>query len=350
LTDALRAEAERTRAVLPDVMVQRLVAGRPATISTADAAKLSDIPSVRRVRPRVWGYLFLPSLQGNVTVVGLPAGEPPLEAAHGVLAAGRDLAIGHHEMLMGEGLAKFMGLRLGDMQGWPTANPSARPLTLVGTVRSELDLYTADVLFCDEEDARALLLVPPDQATDLALDLANPDEARVVARTALGRLPGTRVIEKGPLGRVYALAYGRRAGLLLAASLPALLALLVLAWDRTSGLGAEERREVATLKAVGFGLGDVLLVRLYESLVVGLGGAGLGIVGAYAWVFLLGAPGLRPALVGWSVLYPEAPLTPVTDGAQVLGLLLCVVGPFVALSIVPAWRAASTDPLETLRA
>src|SRR5215831_15803165 len=70
LTDALRGEADRARLATPDLVVQRLVAGRPATVRASDAARLEGIPSVPRVRPRVWGYLFLPTLQGNVTVVG----------------------------------------------------------------------------------------------------------------------------------------------------------------------------------------------------------------------------------------------------------------------------------------
>jgi ABC-type lipoprotein release transport system permease subunit len=349
LTDALKGEAERARAALPGVLVQRLVAGRPATLAVADAEKLQGIPSVARVRPRVWGYLFLPSLQGNVTVLGVPPGERSLDGVQGALASGRDREPGRHEMVMGAGLARYVGLRLGDMQGLPSPNPEAHPLTLVGTFGSAVDLYTADVIVCDEDDARALLLVSPGEATDFALDVVNPDEARVVARTVIARLPGVRVVERELLGRVYALAYGRRAGLVLAASLPALLALLVLAWDRVSGLGAEEKREIATLKAMGFSLADILAVKLYENLLVGLLATFAGIVLAYGWVFWLGAPGLRPTLAGWSVLYPEAPLTPAVDTAQIVGILLSVLGPFVGLSIVPAWRAASLDPVEALR-
>jgi ABC-type lipoprotein release transport system permease subunit len=54
-------------------------------------------------------------------------------------------------------------------------------------------------------------------------------------------------------------------------------------------------------------------------------------------------------LVGWSVLYPEAALTPEVDVAQLLGIALTVVAPFVGLSIVPAWRAATLDPMEAMR-
>jgi ABC-type lipoprotein release transport system permease subunit len=37
------------------------------------------------------------------------------------------------------------------------------------------------------------------------------------------------------------------------------------------------------------------------------------------------------------------------DVAQLLAIALAVLGPFLALSVVPAWRAASIDPLESMR-
>ena len=349
LTESLRAEAERAHLAQPDIVVQKLVGGRPTTIAASESAKLADIPSVRTVTPRVWGYVFLPSLQGNVTIVGTSKNAPPLSLANGVLAEGRDLAPGAHEMIAGAELARFLGMRPGDELGLPTANPDAHALRLVGTFRSALDLYTADVVICDEEDARALLSLPAGDATDLSIALSNPAESRVVARTITERIPSARVIERDLLARVYHLAYGRRAGFVLGAAIPALLALLVLAWDRASGIGPDERKEIAVLKAVGWSTSDVLWAKLFESLLVGAGATALGLVLGYAWIFWLGAPGLRPALVGWSVLYPRAALTPAVDFAQLLGIALSVMGPFALLSIVPAWRAATTDPLETMR-
>ena len=349
LTESLRAEAERAHDAQSDIVVQLLVGGRPTVIPEADAAKLRDIASVRAVTPRVWGYVFVPSLSGNVTIIGTSRGAPSLSVANGVLAEGRDVQPGAHEMIAGIELARFLGMRTGDELGLPTTSAEARPLKLVGTFRSSLDLYTADVVVCDEDDARALLAMPAGSATDLAISLSNSAEARVVARTITERLPNARVIERDLLARVYHLAYGRRAGFVLGAAIPALLALLVLAWDRASGVGPDERKEIAVLKAVGWSTSDVLWAKLFESLLVGASATALGLLLGYAWIFWLGAPGLRPALVGWSVLYPKAALTPAVDFAQLLGISLAVLGPFALLSIVPAWRAATTDPLETMR-
>ena len=348
VTESLRAEAVRADAALPDVVVQRLVGGRPTTMSLDDAGKLQGIDSVRAVRPRVWGYLFVPALQGNVTIVGVPSSQAPLDVAHGSLARGRDLAPGAHEMVAGARLARDLGLVTGDELQLPSAQRSP-PMRLVGTFSSAVELYTADVLLCDDDDARALLGLGPSEVTDFALELANPEEARVVAGTVLARMPQARVVEKKQLLRVYDLAYGRRSGLLLAASIPALVALFLLAWDRGSGIGPSERKEIAILKAVGFGTRDVLVVKMYESLLVATLGTAAGLLAAYAWVFWLGAAGLRGALVGWSVLYPDSPLTPEVDFAQLLAVATSVVAPYVGLSIVPAWRAAVVDPMESMR-
>lgn len=349
LTESLRAAAERAHAAYPDIVVQKLVGGRPTTIAGGESDKLRDIPSVRSVAPRIWGYVFVPALQGNVTIVGTGEGASPVSVANGVLAEGRDLQRGAHEMVAGVELATFLGMVPGDELGLPGATQDAHALKLVGTFRSSLDLWTADVILVDEADARALLGVPPESATDLAVNLANPQEARVVARSITERIPGARVVERDLLTRVYHLAYGRRAGLVLGATIPAILALLVLAWDRASGIGPEERKEIAVLKAVGWSTSDVLWAKLFESVLVGASATALGLLLGYAWVFWFGAPGLRPALVGWSVLYPRAPLVPAVDLAQLLGIGLAVLGPFVLASIVPAWRAATADPLETMR-
>ena len=194
VTESLRAEAVRANAALPDVVVQRLVGGRPTVMSLEDGGKLEGIDSVRAVRPRVWGYLFVPALQGNVTIVGVSANASPLDVAHGSLAQGRDLTHASHEMVAGARLAHDLGLAIGDELQLPSAQRSP-PLRLVGTFSSAVEIYTADVLLCDDDDARALLGLGSSEVTDFALDLANPEEARVVAGTVLARMPQTRVIE-----------------------------------------------------------------------------------------------------------------------------------------------------------
>jgi ABC-type lipoprotein release transport system permease subunit len=349
-TTALKSEAERARATQPDIVVQRLVGGRPGLIDPTDLAFVARMPGVKRAEPRVWGYVFMPSLRANLTVVGRRDEPVDLAAVRGALMSGRDARPGERgAAVIGKSLADLLHVRDGDVISLPSPRDDAPALTIVGLFDSPVALYTSDVLLVGADDARAILDVPSGRATDIAIDLANPDEAGVVTRAILDKEPELRVLDKRILARTYRLTYGRRAGIVLAASLPALLALLILAWDKMGGLGPSERREIAVEKAVGWSTADVLYAKLYESVLLGVLGVGAGIALAYAWVFLLGAPLLREVLSGWSVLYPDVPLTPSFDPADLVALAAMVLAPYVAVAIVPAWRAAITDPMQAMR-
>ena len=58
---------------------------------------------------------------------------------------------------------------------------------------------------------------------------------------------------------------------------------------------------------------------------------------------------MSAALFGWSAIYPVLNLTPAVDLMQLLSLMAWIVVPFVALSVVPAWRAAVVPAGEAVR-
>lgn len=349
LSDALIGEASRGQSALPDIVVQKLVAGRPATVRVRDAEKIRGFASVASVRPRIWGYFFSSALQGNVTVIGVDEDASALQTSTGVLAKGRDRVPGNHEMLAGRTLADALGLRVGDTLALPSERRETPALTLVGTFASDLDLYAADVVLCDQADARILLGIEPGEATDFAVTVTNPAESRVIATSIIDAYPTHRVVEKALTMRVYTLGYGRRSGLILAFCLPALLCLLILLADRLSGASARERQEIAILKAVGWSTEDVLYTKILEALLVAGFATGFGLALAYLWVFPGGAAGLRPVLVGFSVLYPETHFTPMVDLTQLFAIAAAVLAPYVAVCVVPAWRAAQVDPQSAMR-
>lgn len=346
LTDALRGEATAARQEAPDLVVQRLVGGRPALVPSTWRARVEGRPGVASVTERVWGYLFLPALEGNVTVVGMASAGLPATVLEQGRMPGADEA---GACAIGRELGRALGVQAGDRVRFPGPNDRGPTCLVTGVFSASVGLFTGDVVLTGQSEARALLSLPAGEVTDLAVRLTTPDESRVLAAALGESLPGARVLEKRLLERVHALSYGRRAGLVLAASLPALLVLLVLAHDRAAGLGAAERREIAILKAAGWSSGDVLEARLYESVLVASLATAVGLALGYLWVFALGAPGLREALAGWATLYPSLPLTPQVTLGQLLGLQALVAAPYVALSVVPAWRAATVDPMEALR-
>lgn len=347
--EGLRAASMRAAETAPVLTVERLVAGRAALFPVADAARVASLPSVRSATPRVWGYLYLAALEANVTVIGT-ADLAPL----GIDGA---TTLAPDEAIFGADVARVLGLRAGDRIAVAAAvsedDPSAVPVPLFLRVRAILPVSTAlvagDALLVDDAMARRLLDVPADRATDLAVDVFPPEEAPIVAAQVVDAIRGARVVDRESLGRSFELTFDARAGLLSAMLVPALLALLLLAWERLTGLGDEERREIGVLKALGWTTSNVLGARMTEAALVAAAGSLLGLGLAYVHAFVLGAPLLAPALFGWSNVRPALVVAPASDPMELAVLLAAVIVPFAGISVVPAWRAANVDPDRLLR-
>jgi ABC-type lipoprotein release transport system permease subunit len=350
LTGALRREFQQAAAALPDLTIQNLAAGRPALMAERDLAPIAALPGVQAVQPRVWGYFFVPTLSGNFTVVGVDTDAATVQRDLAmVLLTGRLPQPGASgEVVVGEALARFLGWQLGYGVSFPVGDTMKR-LEPVGLFRSQVALWSADVLLMSVADAREFLQVPPGYATDVAVRLTTPDEAGVVAGKIADLMPGARIVDRQLMSRTYDLTFDTRGGLVGALLLPALVAFLVLAWDRLTGVGPGERREIGVLKAMGWRTSDVLIARLWENTVIAVYGAVPAILAAYVYVFPLRAPGLAGVLRGWSSIYPALRLTPAVDAGQLVVLVCLVVIPFVAASLVPAWRTATHDPHGLLR-
>ena len=348
LTEALRREFRMAAIALPDLTVQLLVAGRPALIGEEQLPAIASIAGVVAAQPRVWGYYFVPAMSGNFTVVGVDTDEEAVRRDLSLVMLEGKLPDAPGEMVLGESLAAFLGLEISDAVTLPVGRTMKR-LELVGTFRSQVALWTSDVILMSLADAREFLQVPSGQATDLAVRLSTPDEATVAARKIAELLPSARIVDRQLMSRTYDLTFDTRGGMMGGMLLSALVSFLILAWDRLTGVGPGERREIGVLKAVGWRTGDVLIARLWENAVIAIYGAVPGILAAYGYVFLARAPGLAEVLLGWSSIYPALRLTPSVDPGQFLVLLCLVVIPFVAARLIPACRTATHDPHGLLR-
>lgn len=343
LTSSLIREFEVGADALPDLVVQNVIGGRPGLMDDDALVWLANRPGVHSIRPRVWGYLYVPSIEANVTVIA--AGDPSASDAR-ILDGAMPRRTG--EVALGRNLADALGLRRGDTMALPVGATWAS-FRVSGIFLASTALRTADIALVRVEDARSLLAMPEGRATDIAVELSNEAEAGPVAREIRSTSPTSRVLERGLVARTYALTFGARSGLFAAMLLPALAAMLLLAWDRLTGLGEEERREIAILKLVGWSTRDVMLARTIETGVVAFAGGSIGFVMAYVSVFHLGAPMLRSALFGWSHLVPALHLTPTVSAFDFLMLMAVVIVPFVLVSVVPSFVAAMRDPLDGWR-
>jgi ABC-type lipoprotein release transport system permease subunit len=330
--DALRREANALLKDAPELVVQRLTAGRHDLLPADWLERVRGLRGVRSVEGRLWGYHYDPAVAANYTLQ-VPQVAPP--------EPGR--------VRIGAALARARGLAPGDVLSLRAFDGRPYAFTVAGILDAESELVSADLMLVNAVDFRAFFAIAPGLYTDLALRVANPREVRKVAEKLLERLPGARVISRGEMRRSYAAAFDWRSGVLLTFLSLVLLAFALLAWDKASGLTAEERREIGILKALGWDTGDLLRMKMWEGALLSLSAFLAGYALAWLQVFYADAPLFTALLKGWSVLYPRFALAPQVDVAQIATLCFLTVLPYVAATVVPVWRAATLDPDEVIR-
>lgn len=343
LTHALKAEAVGSLAASPELVVQQTLAGRHELIPVAAAETIRRIPGVGRVTPRVWGYYYDGLTQANYTLQGIDAPVPELELLDGRLPAAEG------ECAIGSGVAATRLIGLEDDLILVDHDNLGTVFTVTGVFRHASDLLTNDLVVMTTPQLRRFFGLPADRATDLAVAVRNPSEIDTVARKIKLQLPATRPISRSEILRTYHAVFDWRSGMVLALFASALMAFCIMAWDKATGLSAGERREIGILKAIGWDTADVLLLKLWEGLAISLVAFLAGVLGAFLVVFVWGSPLLGGMLRGWSVVFPTLRPAPEVDFYQVGTLAFLTIVPYVASTVIPAWRAAITDPDEVMR-
>ncbi len=329
---ALRRESRAVLRDVPELLVQRVVAGRHDLLPESWVGTVAGIRGVAGARGRLWGYYYDPLSRANYTVM-VP------ERFWGAQG----------ELVVGRGVARAREVGPGDKFPLRAADGTYLTLVVREVIPSDSELVSADLLLVGEEDYRTLFGVAPGTFTDVAVSVRNAKEVQTVAGKVTRLLPSARPITRSEIVRTYDSIFDWRSGLVVVVLSGALLAFVIVAWDKASGLSAEEKREIGILKAIGWETSDVLLMKVWEGAVVSLAAFALGVLGAYVHVFLGKVALLGPVLRGWSTLYPDFRLVPDVDPYQVATLFFLTVVPYTVATVVPCWRAATIDPDSVMR-
>jgi ABC-type lipoprotein release transport system permease subunit len=337
--ESLKEEAKMILQDAPEMTVQKLIAGRQDLIPVSYIEPIRAIRGVQAVEPRLWGYYFDALSGANYTLMVNPA----LNSNTGEMVIGRGVA----RRSDAEGRQRTLGKN--DVIPFKTSDGSVLTLTVKGLLPAASELVTADLILVAENDFRRIFAIEEQQATDLVLTVKNPKELNTIAVKITQLLPDTRPIVREDILRTYDAVFDWRSGVTMMVLAGVLFAFVILAWDKATGLSAEERREIGILKAVGWETSDILLMKFWEGTAVSLTAFFFGIFLAYVHVFLASSILFEPVLKGWSVLYPHFRLTPHINGYQLATLFFLTVIPYTVVTIVPSWRSATIDPDSVMR-
>jgi len=330
-THSLRKEAGIILEQSPEIIVQRLEAGRHALIPADYIEKMGRLRGVTSKKPRLWGYFYNPVVKANYTVM-----------------APDHLQLTTMEVIIGSGIARTTGMDIGDYFSL-RSNNDTYSFQVKDILDQESELVTTDLVLISQKAFRVITGIPDGQFTDIVLSVRNPREVRKVAEKLVQKLPDIRPVLREEILRTYDSIFSWRQGIVFVLLVGALMAFVIFAWDKASGLSAEEKREIGILKAIGWESGDILRMKFWEGVIISLSAFMLGYLTAYLHVFYSSAVLFEPVLKGWATLYPQFTLVPFIDGLQIATLFFFTIFPYVVATIIPIWKASVTDPDAIMR-
>jgi len=336
LSQALTATTARLLDRGPDLVLRRAGPIGWQPVYDKDAARALSIPGITAARLRIWGTVKTP----DQTVTAVASNE----------AALRNMALPEilHPPAPGEAIAGQGVILSGTDARLALQGATHRVFHVTQRFPARSDLATFDVVMLHPRDARALLGLGPDQASDLALSVFHPEEAAALQPDLARAFQGpVHITTRLDTRKAYAAAFARRGGLGSMLYLPAVLALVLL----TAAVIRQQmgdRARMGLLKALGWTGRDILALQMAKALLVGLPAVAAGLAAAYGLVYGPAQPWVGRLFLGWET---SAPLLALDAGyaapifLEVSGMLLV---PFGAAVWIASLGLASSDPQDLL--
>jgi ABC-type lipoprotein release transport system permease subunit len=331
-TNSIKREASIVLQGSPEIVVQRLVAGRHNLVPADYIRAIETITGIRNVKGRLWGYYYEASVGANYTLI-----------------ATMDYRNKTGTVVIGNGVSRVLDARKGDLMPLKGSAGAYVTFEIADVLSTQSELVSSDLVEMSESDFRKLFEIKKGYFTDVTLQVRNKKELNTVADKIKRLLPDSRPILRDEIARTYDAVFDWRGGLLIFVMAGAVLSFAILAWDKASGLSLEEKKEIGILKAVGWETSEVITMKSWEGMVISLSAFLMGTLLAYIHIFFASYVFFEPVLKGWSVLYPHFRLIPHIDPYHIAALFFLTVVPYTAATIIPSWKAAIVDPDEVMR-
>lgn len=336
LTSALRHEAGRVLANSPEVIRQRMVAGRHDLVPPGYIERIGRIRGVQQITGRLWGYYYDPVVKANYTFMAVM----PAAAVAGDFAV-RPVSASEAQPPAAAGEPRSVpGWRVTGVQAGNVLFPLLlrQALLVQGGARAARRCGARQCRSGADQRGRfpRLLRLPGRPLDRRYATVANPQEERTVAQKLANALPDSRPILRDEVLRTYQSIFDWREGIVLALTSAAILAFAICCLGQGSPVSPPRKNaQIGILKAIGWETGDVIRMKLWEGLLISA--HRLRWLPRPMCMSSTSATLFAPVLKGWAVLYPKFTLAPAIDGLQIATLFFAVL-PYAVAVLVPIWR------------
>lgn len=307
-------------------------------------AILSTYPHVIAVAPSAGGQAFLirGARQFGVTVRGAePSKQEAISHLEEDIVAGRWLTIGQSDIVIGYKLATDTGVRLGDTVTLVSSEGIQSTFRVAGIYETGQNQVDGSAVFLTLRAAQRLFGAGRD-VSSISVKLDDPWQANRVSKMisdSLGLKTESWMVEQAQFVNAFAAQNGTRIMISvfsLAASAFGISSVLIVSVLQRS-------RQIGILKSMGATDRQILRVFALQGLFISLIGALTGAAAGYGLLRFLSLF-KQVARFGKSDQLFPAVIEPTVFVAAMSAAVVATLG----ASILPAWRAAKTNPVEVI--
>lgn len=352
ISSSLQHEALNTLKGESNFIIQKIRSGRAVDAPLEWIDEISEIRGVSIVTPRIHGKYLLPYDEKYFTIVGVDFFDEQIVENLKKLFDTLDIKafLGKEQMIVGEGVRAYMRSNYyKEYFNFLTPQGIEKRVPIYDNFSQSSNLVSNDMILMSAELAREILGIDEASVSDISISVPNEAEWDNIAFKLKSLHFDARIIAKTDMQSAYEKFYNYKSGIFLLLFILSLSTFMLILYQRYAMVGSSDKKEIAILRMLGWSIKDVLKLKLYETLFIGIFSFLLGVVLAYLFVFIFNAPLLRDIFLGYGNLANSPTFQPVIDGGLFASLFLFFILPFVFAVIIPVWRIAIIDPYEGMK-
>ena len=352
IASSLQQEAQNSLKGESDFIIQKMRSGHAVDTPLAWIDSISQIRGVSVVTPRIYGKYLLPNDNKYFTIIGVDFFDEQIVENLKKLFSTLDIKafLSEDQMIVGEGVRAYMkNNHYKSYFNFLTPKGEQKRVTIYDNFPHKSNLVSSDLIIISADLAREILGVDEEFASDISIAVPNEAERDNIAFKLKSLHFDARIIAKTDMQRAYENYYDYKSGIFLLLFILSLTTFMLILYQRYAMVGSSDKKEIAILRMLGWSIKDVLKLKLYETLFIGIFSFLLGVVLGYVFVFIFNAPLLRDIFLGFGNLALHPTFQPVIDKGIFASLFLFFILPFVFAIIIPVWRIAIIDPYEGMK-
>jgi ABC-type lipoprotein release transport system permease subunit len=349
ITNSIQYELNLRLKNTPDIVIENYKAGLKSTIKESTLDKILEVNGITSGRTRIEGDYDFGADKIKFHLIGIDSFEKQDDDFLQKLANKYDLNTS--SMLVSLNVKRVMKKSYYEKYfNFIEPNSTLKKVFIRDSFDVGNRMEFKNTIILDKKALREIFGFLPDEASDIALDVANKNELDFITSKIRLMLPNTKVISKDDLKLTYEKLFNYDSGVFLSIFIISIFTFFIIMYDKSNGLSSEEKREIGILKAIGWRVEDILHAKFYEAFIISFFSFMIGIGLAFIYVFILKAPILGNIFSNESLLnINNFHLLVHMKFTYILLIFLLTVPIYIAATLIPSWRVATLDADEVMR-